>query len=408
MKKSQRQLLEPDQRLLFLRAQRNLKMARSVQSYVRGSTTKFYEWLETSSSGKFPEGPAIWICGDCHFGNLGPVANADGQVEVQIRDFDQTVIGNPIHDLIRLGLSLAIAARDSDLPGVITLKMLEQLMEGYAQEFHDETLTMPRPECVKLVMRQASTSKWKNFAKQNLDNLDPSIPLGKRFWPISQSESLAITKMFGDKEFSGLATRLRARNDDAVVTVLDAAYWRKGCSSLGNLRYAALLDIDQEVSKGRDFCLMDIKQAIKALAPRAFDAKMPRDNGKRVLEGALQLSPYLGERMLASQLMGCSVFIRELLPQDLKLEVNKLTQLEAMIAAKYLGSIVGKAHARQMDAGTRSKWCGELLRNQTKKFELPDWLWNSVVELIATHESSYLEHCRTYVMDTEFSEHKIE
>ena len=29
------------------------------------------------------------------------------QLEVQIRDLDQTVIGNPAHDLIRLGLSLA-------------------------------------------------------------------------------------------------------------------------------------------------------------------------------------------------------------------------------------------------------------------------------------------------------------
>jgi len=28
-------------------------------------------------------------------GNLGPVANAAGQIEIQIRDLDQTVIGNP-------------------------------------------------------------------------------------------------------------------------------------------------------------------------------------------------------------------------------------------------------------------------------------------------------------------------
>jgi uncharacterized protein (DUF2252 family) len=31
---------------------------------------------------------------------------------------DQTVIGNPARDLIRLGLSLATAARGSDLPGI--------------------------------------------------------------------------------------------------------------------------------------------------------------------------------------------------------------------------------------------------------------------------------------------------
>jgi uncharacterized protein (DUF2252 family) len=52
-------------------------------------------------------------------------------VAVQIRDLDQTVIGNPAHDLIRLGLSLASAARGSDLPGVTTAHIQEELAAGY-------------------------------------------------------------------------------------------------------------------------------------------------------------------------------------------------------------------------------------------------------------------------------------
>lgn len=30
----------------------------------------------------------IWICGDCHLGNLGPLAHAKGRVAIQIRDLD--------------------------------------------------------------------------------------------------------------------------------------------------------------------------------------------------------------------------------------------------------------------------------------------------------------------------------
>ena len=41
-------------------------------------------------------------------GNLGPVANLAGHVDIQIRDLDQAVIGNPAHDLIRLALSLRL------------------------------------------------------------------------------------------------------------------------------------------------------------------------------------------------------------------------------------------------------------------------------------------------------------
>ena len=109
---------------------RNLKMASSAHAYVRGNTPKFYEWLAEADNRRVPEGPPVWICGDCHVGNLGPLADTEGQIDIQIRDLDQSIIGNPAHDLIRLGLSLAMAARGSDLPGVTTANMIEQLTEG--------------------------------------------------------------------------------------------------------------------------------------------------------------------------------------------------------------------------------------------------------------------------------------
>jgi len=74
-----------DERIRVLEDQRRLKMARSAHAYVRGSTLKFYEWLGRERKDSLPEGPAVWICGDCHAGNLGPVANADGKVEILTR-----------------------------------------------------------------------------------------------------------------------------------------------------------------------------------------------------------------------------------------------------------------------------------------------------------------------------------
>jgi len=73
---------------------------------MRGNTTQFYEWLASIAASSFPQGPAIWICGDCHVGNLGPLADIEGRVEMGLRDSDQTVIGNPAHDLMRLDCRL--------------------------------------------------------------------------------------------------------------------------------------------------------------------------------------------------------------------------------------------------------------------------------------------------------------
>jgi uncharacterized protein (DUF2252 family) len=182
------------------------------------------------------------------------------------------------------------------------------------------------------------------------------------------------------------------------VEVLDAAYWMKGCSSLGLLRFAVLLGIGK--GKKRELALMDVKEAVKAAAPRYAGEKMPKDNAARVVEGALHLSPHLGKRMVAGRIEKRSVFIRELLPQDLKIEIERLTVEDAMKAASFLAGVVGKAHARQLDQAARKAWIGELERHRSRTLDAPGWLWSSVVALIGRHEVAYLEHCRKYANQT--------
>jgi uncharacterized protein (DUF2252 family) len=385
----------PPDRATALRTQQSLKMARSAHAYVRGSTVKFYEWLETQKRGQLPEGPGVWICGDCHAGNLGPVAGADGRVAIQIRDLDQTVIGNPAHDIVRLALSLATASRGSDLPGVTTARILEQVIEGYQAALQqDADAIEDAPKSIQLVMKKSIARSWKKLADERLEDQTPTIPRGTKFWSLSKSERSAIDAMFQTPALRHLATLLKSRDDDAPIAVEDAAYWMKGCSSLGLLRFAVLLGIGER--KKRSLALMDVKEAVAAAAPRYAREKMPKDQAERVVQGAMHLSPHLGKRMVAARLDGRSVFIRELLPQDLKIEIERLTVPDAMKAASFLAGVVGKAHARQMDEATRKNWFKELERNRSTTLEAPSWLWSSVVSLIGNHEVAYLEHCRRY------------
>ncbi|TDG03229.1 DUF2252 domain-containing protein [Paraburkholderia guartelaensis] len=394
----------PDQRQPVLAAKRNEKMARSAHAYVRGSATRFYAWLDSRSAETLPQGPAVWICGDCHLGNLGPVADAAGDVAIQIRDLDQSVIGNPVHDLIRLGLSLATAARSSDLPGVITSRMAEALMNGYEQAFDDarsdETRSAQRPAVVRIAMKEALHRSWQQLERQNIHDTKSRIPLGKRFWPLSTDERKAIRALFESDAAELIRAALSpAGSGDVTVDVLDAAYWVKGCSSLGRRRFAVLLDIDGACSGGGPPCLVDIKEAAAAAAPRYGGHRMPRDNARRVVEGARHVAPLLGNRMSAVRLDGCAVVVRELLPQDLKFDAERLTEADAMKAAQFLALIVGQAHARQLDASARRSWLKELRGNRPKSLDAPSWLWRSIVELMVAHEAEYLEHCRRYALE---------
>ena len=381
---------------------RNLKMARSAHAYVRGSTAKFYEWLEAGDS-KLPAGPSVWICGDCHLGNLGPLADAKGRVAIQIRDLDQTVIGNPAHDLVRLGLSLASAARGSDLPGVTTARMLEELTGGYEQalagDFDEGGAKTERPKVIDAVVRQALKRRWRHLAEERIEDVKPTIPLGKHFWALTRSERLALEELCHGDTVRALVTALKGRGDKDPVELVDVAYWMKGCSSLGRSRYAALLRVG---CSGADehLCLLDLKEGATAAAPRRVDAKMPRDNAERVVAGARALSPHLGQRMAAARLLDRSMVIRELTPQDLKIEVDQLSQSEAMAVARYLGGVVGQAHGRQMDPDSRRGWLAALTRDRGAALDAPSWLWSSVVELVSLHEAAYLEHCRRYALAT--------
>jgi uncharacterized protein (DUF2252 family) len=402
MKSKSAVLPTPANRLRALEERRALKMASSAHAYVRGSTLQFYKWLEERGERAVPKGPPIWICGDCHAGNLGPLAAPDGKIHVQIRDVDQTVIGNPNHDLIRLALSLASAARGSDLPGVTTAHMLEQMMIGYQRALKgsrtQNVIESDKPECIKVVIRSAMSRTWKHLARERLKDLKPNIPRGERFWPLAKEESKAIHELFDQEGVRRLVASLKSRPNDSEIEMLDAAYWMKGCSSLGRLRFAVLLNISTGTSKEDEFCLIDIKEANPAAAPRARDAHMPKDNGKRVVEGAKHLSPALGDRMMAAKLLGRSVVLRELMPQDLKLEIDRLSREEAVDSARYLAEVVGKAHARQMDATIRKTFANTLNVRRSAQLDAPSWLWSSVVELASAHEAAYLEHCRQFAL----------
>ncbi len=382
-----------------LAAVQRLKMARSAHAYVRGSTVKFYEWLEAGPA-NIPDGPPVWICGDCHLGNLGPLADSKGRVAVQIRDLDQTVIGNPAHDLIRLALSLASAARGSDLPGVTTARILEHMMIGYETalggDFDHESEKTMRPRAIRGLLGKAVRRRWRHLAAERLDTVKPVVPLGRKFWALTAEERKALTKLAELEDTHAMLTKLQSRADGDPVSLVDAAYWMKGCSSLGRLRYAAMF----RVGEGSDssLCLVDIKEAVTAAAPRNAEADMPRDNAQRVVAGARALSPNLGERMTAARLLDKPVVVRELMPQDLKLEVSRLTGGKAVALAAYLAGVVGKAHGRQMALDTRAAWLKELTKARHATLDAPSWLWSSVVDLLSIHEAAYLEHCRRFAL----------
>jgi uncharacterized protein (DUF2252 family) len=397
---------QPNDRLATLDARRQLKMARNAHAYVRGSTEAFYKWIQSDKRIALPDGPPVWICGDCHIGNLGPIGHPAGDAVVEIRDLDQTVIGNPAYDVVRLALSLAMAARSSDLPGVTTAHLTEHLIAGYEQAFDGDAPPEhigELPDPIDMVMKRAVRRTWEQLSDESLDRAQRTIPIGRTFWPLDDEERAALKAFVDDERLRKLVQALSSRPDDAKIRFLDAAFWVKGCSSLGLWRAALLVGIEHRSAKGKKrqgVALVDVKQAVEAIPPWAKAADhahlAPAD---RVLTGAIRLAPALGGRMMSASLLGRSVYVRELLPQDLKVELDQITPEQGRSVAHYFGMVLGRAHGRQLDPAARQRWRTEMVSHHTKDLDAPSWLWRAVVDLVGVHERAYLEHCRRYALE---------
>ena len=376
---------------------KNLKMAQSPHAYVRGNTTQFYEWLAEDEH-SVCVGPPVWICGDCHIGNLGPIANSEGRLAIQIRDLDQTVIGNPAHDLIRIGLSLATVARNSVLPGMTTARMIETLAKGYLRGLVSrvpvDTAAAPS---IHIVFKQALRRRWRDLAKERIDERTYSIPRGRTFLTLDDRSYKQLNLLTESPQVHALVSALTHRNVDDPITIEDAAYWVKGCSSLGLKRFAVLMSVGKRKFDKQGACLLDFKQAVRVGCARRGGCRDACRTGGRVIEGARALSPTLGERMAESRMGTSSIFVRELLPQDLKIEIELLTEEEAASVAFLLASILGQAHGRQMRRNERTSWGRTLRSATTKSLDVPSCLWTAIVRQLARHEEGYLAHCRRHL-----------
>ena len=127
---------------------------------------------------------------------------------------------------------------------------MEALVEGYelALSIASDNTESPisAPDAVKFTMKRALGRKWKHLAEERIEDVRPKALRGEHFWALSKTEQKEIRALFETEDVRRLITLLKSRPNDAKVRVLDAAYWIKGCSSLGRLRYSVLARVRED------------------------------------------------------------------------------------------------------------------------------------------------------------------
>lgn len=409
----------PGARREHLAALRAWKMALDAHAFVRASARLFYETIADGLDETIPGAGPIWISGDCHGENLGAVGDGRGSARLDLNDLDETVIGWAAHDVVRLALDMTVAARSyEELRGVETVAIVSEVLEGYCSALgrasqgrsssrdltRDLSLADAPGQLRKLVRHTAEQTRT--------DLLDKRVPrgpdgrrrfaFGPRYFPLSDAEREAIGALVHSDDVRAFVASL---SDDPgaspdvpapEIEVLDAAFRVAGTGSLGCFRAAVLVRLGggKKEADAR-LRLIDVKEALPTSAIHHPDAETPTDDAERVVLGARALVPMFGERMLAASVLGRRVVVRELLPQDRKVNLDLLKRGEAAPIARHLGGVVGRAHARQLDAEAAHAWAAQL--SPTGDGHPPEWLWETLIELVGVHEEAYLRHCGRFV-----------
>jgi hypothetical protein len=88
---------------------------------------------EKHSARIIPEGPPIWICGDCHIGNIGPLADSRAKSKFRSGIWIKLWSGTRLTIWSVWPFPLPRPHEVLTCPALPVAKMMEQVFEGYEQ-----------------------------------------------------------------------------------------------------------------------------------------------------------------------------------------------------------------------------------------------------------------------------------
>jgi len=188
--------------------------------------------------------------------------------------------------------TLSMSSRGKEVAGIIAAIINATIGALYEEALSDDIERgkdkIYRPKRIQDLLEHSVRRRWRQLALERLESVKPVLPVGKKFWALTPEEHTALVRLFEQKPIRAMVTGLQGRESSDAVTMVDAAYWIKGCSSLGRLRYAVMLRVSE--GKGSAICLVDIKEGVTAAAPRAEGVAASRQRAHLARSGEFALT----------------------------------------------------------------------------------------------------------------------
>lgn len=376
---------------------RHARMAASPFGFFRGAAAVMAADLARAPNMGLP----VVICGDAHVNNVGLYGTSQGDVVLDINDFDEVTIGPWEWDLKRLTASVNVLARENGLDRDDRRRAVMLCVAGYRANL-DRIHTMgvldlwslhavvgrgvdPKvlkalspaigkmlPKAREILLRAAEKARRANNTNLLSKVADRGVSGGWRF----KTEPPILT---------GVDAATREKVTDALnrywntlpierrwmlhhYHVADVAHRVVGVGSVGTRAYLAMLFGNSDA----DPLFLQVKEAVEpAHAP--YLPPLPPDyhhNGHRVVVGQSVLQASHDSLLGYTDIDGRQFYVRQMRNMKAAIPLEGLSGDIFNVFAFLFGWLLARAHARSGDAAVILGYCG---KSETLDDAFADW-----------------------------------
>jgi uncharacterized protein (DUF2252 family) len=322
------------------------------------------------------------VCGDAHLGNFGFYASPEGELVIDLNDFDEAHPGSWEWDLRRLAASIWVAGRENGS----TEDQCRDSVLACVAAYRDEVRFLAEQPLLMRSYNRLDVGRLHETAteKSLRDEIERSVRRARH-----RTSDRALPRFTAEEdgrrriiEEPPLITRLDAAEEEAVAEALDAylktlaPHWRRalggytlidvahkvvGVGSVGLRAYVVLL----EGSDTEDVVFLQLKQARRSvLAPYVHgDSAWHAHQGQRVVEyqQALQTvsDPLLGwTTVTLPGEKSMDFYVRQFRNSKGTIPLDAIDAAALTDYAGIVGHLLAKGHARTSGASMIAGYAG--------------------------------------------------
>jgi uncharacterized protein (DUF2252 family) len=353
------------------------RMAASPFAFLRGAAVVMaWDLSKTLSTGL-----DVVIDGDCHIDNFGLFGTPQGQVILDLNDFDETTIGPWEWDVKRLCASVNLAGRDNGLSRKERRRAVKEVVDGYRWSMA-QLQSLP----VLDLWHKHTVPERMDHRQMKLDKKSAAI-IRKSVIKAKASTNAALLASAAEQDSDGT---WRIKLDPPITAAISCGQKKKIVSALHDyietlapvrqymIRRYHVVDIVRRVvgvgsvglraflvllmgNGDEDGLFLQMKEAaVPAAAPYLPVLPKPyKHEGQRVVYGQ-RLLQAAGDPLLGWTTMeGRPYYVRQMKNFKGAIPTEWLSGQPFNFFAFGYGSLLARAHARVGDAAVISGYCGD-------------------------------------------------